>query len=109
MARLEALFTLGQPPSLHVTFSPVKAPVQLGPPAGLSQAPVLLSSVPSSQAAPAFGLDGTLTTTTAITSFEMSSPLENLYPDTDDPEPVFSQADPVYLCTVVSLSSGLCY
>ena len=60
MACLEALLTLGQRPSLHVAFSPVKALVQHGPPAGvLSQAPFLLSSVPSGQAAPASGPDGT--------------------------------------------------
>ena len=48
MACLEALITLGQRPSPHVAFSPVKAPVQHGPPAGaLSQAPFLLSAVPS--------------------------------------------------------------
>ena len=77
MARLEALITLGQRPSPRVAFSPVKAPVQHGPPPGaLSQAPFLLSEVPSGQAGPASGPDGTLTT--ATTSVEMTSPLENL-------------------------------
>ena len=106
MARLEALLTLGQCLYPHVTFSPVKAPVQYGPPAGaISQAPFLLSSVPSSQAAPASGPDGTLTSATATTSVEMTSPLENFYPDIDNPEPVFSQPGPV--STGVQLSHSL--
>ena len=47
MARLEALITMGQRPQ-HVSFSPVKALVTHGPPAGsLSQAPFMLSAVPS--------------------------------------------------------------
>ena len=92
MARLEALITMGQCPQ-HVSFSPVKAPVSHGPPAGsLSQAPFMLSAVPSGQAGPASGPDRTST----ITSVGMSS-LENLYPDTDvdTTEPVFSQPGPV--------------
>ena len=52
MARLEALITMGQRPQ-HVSFSPVKVPVTRGPPAGsLSQAPFMLSAVPSDQAGP---------------------------------------------------------
>ena len=48
MAHSEALITVGQRPSQHVAFSPVKAPVPHGPPGGsLSQAPFLLSAVPS--------------------------------------------------------------
>ena len=55
MARLEALITMGQRPQ-HATFSPVKAPVSHAPPAAsLSQAPFLLSAVPSGQAGPASG------------------------------------------------------
>ena len=57
----------------------------------LSQALFLLSAVPSGQAGPASGPDRTLTTT----SVEMISPLENLYPDTDTSELVFSQPSPV--------------
>ena len=58
MARLEALLTIGHRPSPPATFSPVKVSVQHGPPAGaLLQAPFLLSTVPSSQAAPASGPD----------------------------------------------------
>ena len=98
MARLEALLTLGQRLCPHVAFSPVKAPVQHGAPAGALSSS-LLSAVPSGQAGPASGLDGTLTTA----SVEMTSPLENLYPDTDTSEPVFSQPGPV-----LSFSSGLC-
>ena len=50
MARLEALITMGQRPQ-HATFSPVKAPVSHAPPAvSLSQAPFLLSAIPSGQA-----------------------------------------------------------
>ena len=68
-------------------------PVQHGPPAAaLSQARFLLSAVPSGQAGLASGLDGTCTTAT-VTSVEMTSPLENLYPDTA--EPVFAQPSPV--------------
>ena len=90
MARLEALITMGQRPQ-HVSFSPVKAPVTHGPPAGsLSQAPFVLSAVPSGQAGPASGPDRTSVTSPTVTSVGMSSPLENLYP-----EPVFSQPGPV--------------
>ena len=92
MARLEALISMGQHPQ-HVSFSPVKAPVTPGPPASsLSQAPFMLSAVPSGQASPASGLDRTSVTTT-VTSVGMTSPLENLYPDpdVDSTEPVFSQ------------------
>ena len=74
MARFEALITMGQCPQ-HVSFSLVKAPVTHGPPAGaLSQAPFMLSAVPSGQAGPASGLDRTSVTTT-VTSVGMSSPL----------------------------------
>ena len=99
MARLEALLTIGHHPSpVTATFSPVKVPVQHGPPAGaLSQTPFLLSSVPSGQAAPASGLDGALTTASATMSVGMTSLLENLYPDIDSSEPVFSQPGPVLL------------
>ena len=74
MARLEAVLTIGHHPSpATATFSLVKVRVQHGPPAGaLSQAPFLLSSVPSGQAAPASGPDGTLTTASATTSVEMT-------------------------------------
>ena len=95
---------LGQRPSPHVAFSLVKAPVQHGPPAGvLSQAPFLVSAVPSGQAGPASGLDGTLTTATT-SSVEMTSPLENLYPDTETTEPLFAQPGPVSYCDQVSHS-----
>ena len=93
MARLEALITMGQR-SPHVSFSPVKAPVSHGPPAGsLSQAAFLLSAVPSGQAGPASGPDRTKLSLTAVTSVCMTSPLENLYPeqDVDSTEPVFSE------------------
>ena len=96
MARLEALITMGQRPQ-HVSFSPVKAPVTHGPPAGsLSQAPFVLSAVPSGQAGPASDLDRTSVTSPTVTSVGMSS-LENLYPepDVDSTEPVFSQPGPV--------------
>ena len=54
MARLEALLTLGHRPASQPSFSPVKAPVTHQAPAGsISQAPFLLTSVPSGQAAPA--------------------------------------------------------
>ena len=92
MARLEALISMGQRLQ-HVSFSPVKAPVTHGLPAGsLSQAPFMLSVVPSGQA----GLDRTSVTTT-VTSVGMTSPLENLYPDpdVDSTEPVFLQPGPV--------------
>ena len=45
-----------------------------------------MSAVPSSQAGPASGPDRAQTST----SLEMSSPLENLYPEADL-EPVFAQ------------------
>ena len=95
MARLEALISMGQRPQ-HVSFSLVKAPVTHGPPAGsLSQAPFMLSTVPSGQAGPASGPDRTSVTTT-VASVGMTS-LENLYPDldVDSTEPVFSQPGPV--------------
>ena len=88
MARLEALITMGQHP--QTSFSPVKAPVPHGPPAGaMSQAPFLISSVPSGQTGPVSGPDGTAITT----SVGMTSPLENLYPEQVlySSEPVFSQ------------------
>ena len=93
MARLEALLTMGQRPSLQQpSFSLVKVLVAHQPPAGaLSQTPFIQSSVPSGQAGPASGPDGTQTST----AMNMSSPLENLYPETD-PEPVFHQPGPVY-------------
>ena len=82
-----------QCPSPHVAFSLVKALVPHGLPAGsLSQAPILLSAVPSSQAALVSGPDGTCVTAAATTtSVGMTSLLENLYPDTDATEPVFAQ------------------
>ena len=84
----EALLTLGHHPSPHTTFSPVKAPVQHRPPAGvILQAPFLLFAVPSSQAGPVSSPD----TTHTATSVEMTSPLENLYPDNDTSEPVLAQ------------------
>ena len=89
MARLEALLTIGHHPSSQPSFSPVKAPVAHKPPAGsLSQAPFLLSAVPSGQAGPASGPDRTQTTTTS--SVDLVSPLENLYQESD-PEPLFAQ------------------
>ena len=96
MARLEALISMRQRPQ-HVSFSPVKAPVTHGTPAGsLSQAPFMLSAVPSGQAGPASGPDRTSVTTT-VPSVGMTSLLENLYPDpdVDSTEPVFSQPGPV--------------
>ena len=94
MARLEALLTMGQcPPSQQPSFSPVKVPVTHQAPAGaLYQTPFMQSSVPSGQADPASGPDGTQTA--AESSRNMSSPLENLYPETDS-EPVFQQPRPV--------------
>ena len=101
MARLEALLTLGQHPTPQLSFSPVKAPVVHQPPAGaLSQTPFLLSSVPSGQAAPASGPDRAQTST----SLDMSSPLENLYPEADL-EPVFVQPG---LASAVEPSSSPC-
>ena len=88
MARLEALITMGQCP--QPSFSPVKAPVPHGPPAGaISQAPFLISSIPSGQTGPVSGPDGSAITT----SVGMTSPLENLYPEQalDSSELVFSQ------------------
>ena len=90
MARLEALITMGHRPSPQPTFSPVQAPVTHQAPAGsLSQAPFLLSAVPSGQAGPAYGPDRTKATATITSSMDMTSPLENVYPQ-PDPEPVFS-------------------
>ena len=102
MARLEPLLTIGHRPSPSTaTFSPIKVPLQHGPPAcAISQAPFLLSSVPSGQAAPASGPDGALTTV-ATTSVRMTSPLENLYPNIDS-EPVFSQPSLVATGELVS-------
>ena len=57
----------------------------------LSQTPFIQSSVPSGQAGPASGPDGTKT---SMETMNMSSPLENLYPQTDQ-EPVFQQPGPV--------------
>ena len=77
MARLEALLTISHRPSSQPSFSPVKAPVAHKPPArSLSQAPFLLSAVPSGQAGPASGPDRTHTTSSS--SVDMVSPLENL-------------------------------
>ena len=98
MARLEAFITMGQRP--QASFSPVKALVPHGPPAGaISQAPFLISSIPSSQTGPFSGPDGTAITT----SIGMTSPLENLYPeqDLDTSEPVFSQPGPISYGDVV--------
>ena len=81
----------------QATFSPVKTPVSHAPPAGsLSQAPFLLSAVPSGQAGPASGPDR-VSFTSSTTNVGMTSPLENLYPepDIDTTEPVFSQPGPV--------------
>ena len=64
----------------------------LPPEGAISQTPFLQSSVPSRQAGPASGPDGTQTTTS--TALNMVSPLENLYPETDQ-EPVFHQPGPV--------------
>ena len=93
MARLEALLTMGhRPPSQQPSFSLVKVPVAHQAPAGaLSQNPFIQSSVPSGQAGPASGPDGTKTSMENVT---MSSPLENLYPSSDH-EPVFEQPGPV--------------
>ena len=91
MARLEALITMGPRPSpQQPSFSPVKFPVPHLPPEGaLSQTPFIQSSVPCGQAGPASGPDGTQTTTS--TALNMVSPLENLYPETDqEPGPVAS-------------------
>ena len=82
-----------QRPPQQLSFSPVKVPVVHQPPAGaLSQTPFIQSSVPSGQAGPASGPDGTQTS--ASTAMNMSSPLENLYPETN-PEPVFQQPGPI--------------
>ena len=93
MARLQALLTMGhRPPAQQPSFSPVKVPVAHQAPAGaLSQTPFIQSSVPSGQAGPASGPDGTKTSMENVT---MSSPLENLYPSSDH-EPVFQQPGPV--------------
>ena len=99
MARLEASITLGQRPSPQTSFSPVKAPVQHGPPAGaISQTPFLLSAVPSGQASPASSPDRTKTSS----SLDMTSPLENLYPENDSTELVFAQPGPVSTAEHVS-------
>ena len=100
MAMLEALLTLGQRPTPQPSFSPVKAPVHQPPAGALSQTPFLLSSVPSGQAAPASGPDRAQNST----SLDMSSPLENLYPEAD-PEPVFAQPG---LASAVEPSSSPC-
>ena len=94
MARLEALITMGQRSSpQQPSFSPVKVPVSHLPPAGaLSQNPFIQSPGPSGQAGLASGPDGSQTLATSTIS--RSSPLENLYPETD-PEPVFQQPSPV--------------
>ena len=98
MARLEGLLTLGHRPSPKPSFSLVIALVKHKPLTGaLSQTPFLLSPVPSSQASLASGLDGIQTNK----SLDMSSPLENLYPDTDL-EPVFAQPGPVSLSVPVA-------
>ena len=104
MARLEALLTIGHHPfPSNATLPPVKVPAQHGPRAGaLSQAPLLLSTVSSGQTAPASGPDGALTSASATTSVGMTSPLENLYPDIDSSEPVFSQPGPVATSELVS-------
>ena len=82
MARLEALITMGQRPSplQQPAFSPVKVLVTHQPPAGaLSHNPFIQSSVPSSQAGPAYGPDGSQTFMSS--SVTRASPLEKLYPD----------------------------
>ena len=67
---------------------------------------ILLSAVPSGQAALASGPDRICVPSTASTSVGMTSPLENLYPDTDvdTTEPVFSQPGPVSYGDTVSHS-----
>ena len=86
MVRLEALLMLGQRTTPQPSFSPVKLPVNHKSPAGaLSQIPFLISFVPSSKADPASTPDRT-----HISTVDMSSPLENLYPETG-PELVFAQ------------------
>ena len=94
MARLEALITMGQKSSpQQPAFSPVKVPVTHKPPPGsLSQTPFMQSSALSGQACPASGPDGAQTL--PVSTITRSSPLDNLYPDTD-PEPVFQQPGPV--------------
>ena len=75
------------------TFSPVKVPVTHKPPPGsLSQTPFMQSSTHSGQAVSASGPDGAQTL--PVSTITRSSPLDNLYPDTD-PEPVFQQPGPV--------------
>ena len=89
MTMLEALLTLGQCATPQPSFSSVKLPVDHKPPAGaVSQNPFLISSVPPGQASLASGPDKAHTSTV-----DMSSPLENLYPEAD-PEPVFAQPGP---------------
>ena len=104
MARLEALLTMGQrPPSQQPSFSPVNVPVKHHAPAGaLSQTPFIQSAVPSGQAGPASGPDGTQTA--AESTMNMSSRLENLYPETDV-ELVFLQ--PGLVSSAVSSSGPL--
>ena len=94
MARLEALITMGQRSSpQQPAFSPVKVLVTYKPPPGsLSQNPFIQSSSLSGQAGPASGPDGAQTL--PVSTVTRSSPLDNLYPDTD-PEPVFKQPGPV--------------
>ena len=62
------------------------------PSGALSQNPFIQSSVPSGQASPAYGPDGSQTF--ASSTVTRASPLENLYPD-NDREPVFQQPGPV--------------
>ena len=93
MARLEALIAMGQKSSQQPAFSPVKVPVTHKPPPGsLSHTPFIQSSSLSGQAGLASGPDGALTL--PVSTITRSSPLDNLYPDTD-PEPVFQQPGPV--------------
>ena len=94
MARLEALITMGQKSSpQQPAFSPVKVPVTHKPsPGSLSQTPFIQSLTLSGQAGPASGPDGAQTL--PVSTVTRSSPLDNLYLDTD-PEPVFQQPGPV--------------
>ena len=94
MARLEALITMGQRSSpQQPAFSPVKVLVTHKPPLGsLSQNPFIQSSSLSGQAGPASGPDRAHTL--PVSTVTRSSPLDNLYLDTD-PEPVFQQPGPV--------------
>ena len=92
--QIEALITMGQKSSpQQPAFSPVKVPVTHKPPPGsLSQTPFIQSSSLSGQAGPASGPDGAQTL--PVSTITRSSPLDNLYPDTD-PKPVFQQPGPV--------------